>query len=1716
MKLLNKKIVLIMIGIIVMLLALLSGKVQAASQEFGLQEYRKPVGSTQYGYKVSDKYVWKIVTYSGSAINYDRTLYCLKAEQGFYTSEPGVFKETYNLSYDFMNKNSMSPLPVPSQYYNQIVWILNHSYIPSASTASTDKTTLLQNAGITGTSELTDDDIDVVQQLAIWYFTNYDDSTYHKDMEGEASFQTVLQSTKTSGGTSAYQAIEDINQTRYDQMDKLFVYLVENAKKATASSNSTSSPIAMGNTTPTVEVSGSNYIVGPFKVDKNNETPYTISFSITDQSGKNLANKYTLLDSNKSQTSQTLEQLVGSNFYLRIPISTVNSENITSLRFSMNGNYTITTATYWTKSGDSTVQPIVELGRTPKAFSGNKEVTFPKEGSYNLKLIKVEQGNTTNKLQGATFRITSPNGTVTETTSSNGEINVGPITINTPGTDTITIEETQAPDGYEKVITAPINVQVTKTLSSNTYTMSNAVITNTQTGSSISVSGSTITVTVENKLIPKDSEYNLKLVKVEQGNTSKKLQGAEFRINSPTGEVTQTTNASGEINIGPIAVTATGTDTITIEETKAPDGYEKIITAPITVQVTKVFENNTYKMSTAQITNAQTGASLTLSGNTITVTVENKLIPKTSEYNLKLVKVEEGTSNKLEGAEFKINSPNGEVTQTTNASGEINIGPIAVTATGTDTITIEETQAPAGYEKIITSPIQVQVTKVFQNNTYSMSNAVITNNQNGASISISGNTITVTVENKLIPKTSEYNLKLVKVEQGNVGKKLEGAEFKINSPNGEVTQTTNASGEINIGPIAVTATGTDTITIEETKAPDGYEKIITAPITVQVTKVFENNTYKMSDAVITNAQNGADISLSGNTITVTVENEAKYFDLALRKYITQVNGENVANTRVPVIDTTSLTTGTTASYKHRKDPVAVTTGDKVIYNLTIYNEGQKPGRATKLQDQLPTGLVFNRVVSGNFELDSYSETDNLLKLRRTSNTDNLDAYNGTTLDSETIQIECTVTAVPTYKEQILTNVAWISEEYDAESNVTITNEENADRDSVPGTHPDVNKDNMEDYTGNNNKEDLTDDDYYFKGQEDDDDFEKLKVVYFDLALRKFITGKNDTALTGREPQVDVTNLADGTSTTATYNHPKNPIDMKRGDIVIYTIRVYNEGSMDGYANEITDYLPEELEFLPDHEINQEYEWQVSSDGRHVTTDYLSKAKETSSRQNLLKAFDGTTLDYKDVKIACKIKDTAEVGKKLTNLAEITESKDSDGNDVVDRDSETDNVEVPTDEDLPNYKDDEIDKDYVPGQEDDDDFEKVKVVYFDLALRKFITAVDDTEITNRIPQLSMGEDGNIDYNHTKEPVEVENGNIVTYTLRIYNEGMMAGYASKVKDDVPDGLEFLPDNEINQEYRWVLSEDGTSIETDYLSKEQEQTEGANLIKAFDPELGITDTNPDYRDLKIAFRVTEPNTSDRILVNTAEISDDRDENNDPVDDIDSTPDNNNEWNEEDDLDKEFVKVKYFDLALKKWVSRAIVTNQDGSQNIIETGHTGDEDPEPPAKVDLGRQDINKVTVKFEFQIKITNEGEIAGYATEVTDYIPEGLKFIQEDNPLWYPREPLNGRERVGTTQLADTLLQPGESATISILLTWINDPNNMGLKTNIAEISQDDNDSDTPDIDSTPDNFTDGEDDIDDAPVMLTVALGDTQIYIGLGFIIVAMLTGGIWAIKRYVL
>ena len=570
------------------------------------------------------------------------------------------------------------------------------------------------------------------------------------------------------------------------------------------------------------------------------------------------------------------------------------------------------------------------------------------------------------------------------------------------------------------------------------------------------------------------------------------------------------------------------------------------------------------------------------------------------------------------------------------------------------------------------------------------------------------------------------------------------------------------------------------------------------------------------------------------------------------------------------------------------------------------------------------------------------------------------------------------------------------------------------------------------------------------------------------------------------------------------------------------LRVYNEGDIDGYASEIKDHLPTYLQYV-DSEFNKTYEWKVSENGRTVTTSYLDNQKISKTQKNEAGEI---VLSYKEVPIMCKVTDKAEG--KITNIADITVYKDENKEIVSDRDSKKDNVVLPSDKDLPNYKDEETGS-YIPGQEDDDDFEKVIVKKFDLALRKFITGVNKNEVTSRIPEVKFDEENNkITYEHTKTPVDVVTNDTVIYTIRVYNEGEVDGFASKVSDDIPEGLEYLPENELNKEYRWIMyDEEGKETEdvskaakitTDYLSKEQgearmkensELKENPALLSAFDKDKEISDTNPDYADVKVAFKVIEPNKSDKVIINSAQISDDTDKEGNPVDDIDSTPD---KWIEgEDDQDKEYIKLNYFDLALRKWVTHAIVV-ENGKETVTQTGHKAEDDPEQVVKVELNRKKLNSLTVKFKYSIRVTNEGDIAGYAKEITDYIPEGLKFDAKDNPDWKDE----GNNVISTRKLENKLLQPGETAEVTVTLTWINGKNNLGLKTNIAEISEDYNDRGVPDIDSTPDNKKPGEDDIDDAPVLLSVSTGKARIYSTLGFIVLITIAGGIILIKKYVL
>ena len=1386
-----------------------------------------------------------------------------------------------------------------------------------------------------------------------------------------------------------------------------------------------------------------------------------------------------------------------------------------------------------TLSGGEYVASGVEFGEETVAEdshvslkNGLITITVPnekKEGVYNLQLIK-EDDTDHSRLSGAVFSVRVNNGqSQNYTTGPDGTVTTSDIQITSTGTDTITIEEVTPPTGYNSLIDT-LTLIVTKTENSNGFAIGNVTFddgTNIN-GSTVVLSGNTIILTVPNKKMA--GSYNLQLIKEDSADHSR-LQGAVFNVSINGGNTQQvTTDDNGVVSINSIEITETGIDTITIEEITPPAGYNSLI-GTLTVNVTKTISGDSYIASNAQFaseTNAN-GSTINLSGNTITVSIPNQ--KQTGVYNIQLIKEDSANHNRLAGAVFSV-SINGEQAKkyTIGQDGSITLDPITITQTGTDTITIEEITPPIGYNSLI-GTLTIEVTKTESNGSYIASSAVFSDDTDtqGSTINLSGNTITVNIPNE--KQTGLYNIQLIKVDSSDTNKTLSGAVFNVQINDGEIqSYTTDSNGSITINNIAITEEGTDTITIEETTPPTGYNKII-GTLKVNVEKTIENGEYVASSAVFsddTNA-NGSTVNLNNNLITVTVPNS--YFDLSLRKFITGVNDEQITN-REPQVVVTPLLDGssTTAIYNHTKQPVPVALGDIVIYTIRVYNEGQLDGYASEITDHLPAQLEFipDHEINTQYRWVQDGEnprivrTDYLSQANEQNAGDNkLDAFNGTTLDYRDVQIACRVVQTDPMPNKI-TNIADITDFTDGDGNTVTDRDSQEDNVDVPSD---------EDLP--NYKDDEIDQDYV-PGQQDDDDFEKLILKEFDLSLRKFITKVNDNVITNREPQVDITNLANGTDTTAIYNHTKEPVKVTIGSVVEYTIRVYNEGQVDGYVEEIKDHIPDQLEFLPENSTNIEYGWVMLDENGNVTqnveeavairTDYLSKANEQTAGENEIPAFDGQNLAYKDVKVAFRVIETDPMPSKITNIADISDFTDDDGNKVPDRDSEEDNVDVPSDEDLPNYKDDESDQDYVPGQQDDDDFEKVEIAEFDLSLRKFITAVNDSEITNRIPQVDVtplidGSGTTAIYNHPKDPVLVSNGNIVTYTIRVYNEGEVAGYASRIKDDIPEGLEFLPDNETNQEYRWVMLdeegnvteniEEAVALETDYLSKEQEQEEGANLIAPFDGE------NLDYRDVKIAFKVIEPNTSDRILINKAQISEDTDEDGNDVKDRDSTPD---EWNEgEDDQDIEKVKVQYFDLSLRKWVTQAIV-NKNGEETIIDTGHKAEDDPEDIVAVDLKDSEIATTTVKFRYSIRVTNEGNIAGYAKEVKDYIPEGLIFVAEDNPLWTQLE--DGT--IVTTQTENTLLEPGESTEVEVILTWDKDAQNFGVMDNWAEISKDDNDFDSPDIDSTPDNNVHGEDDIDDAPVMVTVKTGEAQVYIITTLSVLGILGTGLTLIRKFVL
>ena len=1787
----NKKIKLsILLSLIFVFVSLcFSNTVKAvgANEELylGIQEYRQTSDPENMGYAIKNPddngtseetmvgaNIWKIVQYNSSSeqdnvYNTDTTFYCVKAGVGFSKTST---RQTYKKSYDFIkdkkeinstNNTVLQSIVTTDNYYG-IIALADLMYIPESSSEQ-DKENLIKNMfaenGITEENidkaypvKLTDEDIDAVQQAALWYYTNYDSVAYEKVYN---QYNKDLWFMYKTDKEKDYHSLSDYNpsgtlagEQREEQAKMLYNYLITKANEnipAYKSGEKVSKNKITLYTDGVVYTQPTKGICQPvIKIEKKKEFDLALRKYITKVDGKNVdISRNPVIDTTKlSNKTETTAIYKHKKDPVKVKYNDVVTYNITVYNEGeIDGRATKIVDQLPTGLKFSKVNT---AGYTAQYDEETNRVVITKSGNTN---IKAYDGVT---LSSETIEIEC----IVETLNSAILTNVAWISEEVKEDGTVINNQVGEDRDSEPVTTPNVNKD-----SMQDY---KGITTETDLSQNIFYPGQQDDDDFEKLVVEAvTGNYKLQLEKVDKDNPSVKLEGAEFEITLPgKGAETKTTGSNGLVDLGIVEITDINQkDEILVKETKAPTGYNKILDT-MKIEVEKQLVDGAYTIKGATITEGEVaGTSVSVEGNVIKIVVANELIA--GNYKLQLEKVDKDDPNvKLEGAEFEVTLPGkGAETKTTGSNGLVDLGTVEITDINQkDEILVKETKAPTGYNKILDT-MKIEVEKQLVDGVYTIKGATITEGEvAGTSVSVEGNVIKIVVANELI--AGNYKLQLEKVDKDDPNVKLEGAEFEVTLPGkGAETKTTGSNGLVDLGTVEITDINQkDEILVKETKAPTGYNKILDT-MKIEVEKQLVDGVYTIKGATITEGEvAGTSVSVEGNVIKIVVANEliAGNYKLQLEKV--DKDNPNVKlegaefEVTLPGKGAETKTTGSNGLVDlgtveitdiNQKDEILVketkapTGYNKILDTMEIevekqlvdgvytikgatITEGEVAGTSVSVEGNVIKIVVANELIAGNYKLQ-------LEKVDK---------------DNPNVKLEGAEFEITLPGKGAETKTTGANGLIDI-GTVEITDVNKTDEIIVKETKAPTGYNKILDTMKIEVEKQLVDGTYTIKGATItegkvegtnitiENGIIKIQVANikqtFDLSLRKFISKVNEIEY-DRQPNVDITNLVNGSDTTAVYNHPKQEVSVDINDIVVYTIRIYNEGERDGYANLVTDYLPQGVEFIKDNEINKKYEWVLGEDGRTVTTEYLSKSKETETRQNLIKAFDGQTLDYKDIQIACKIGKDALKNVKLTNIAEITNEVDEEGQDVTDRDSQDGNVEIPNDDELPKYKDDETGE-YVPGQEDDDDFEKVIIKPFDLALRKFITQVEKEEVTSRIPQVKYDSENNkITYEHSKEPVDVVTGNRVIYTIRVYNEGARDGYASEISDDIPAGLEFLPEDEINTEYRWVMYdkdgnetqevENAVKITTDYLSKEQGEArmeedstieENPALLKAFNPEEEISETNPDYADVKVAFKVTEPNTSDKIVINSAQISEDTDKDGDPVDDDDSTPD---EWNDgEDDQDREYIKLNYFDLSLRKWVTQAIVI-ENGKETVTQTGHTPEQDPEPIVKVDLDRKKLSQVTVKFRFSIRVTNEGDIAGYAKEIKDYIPEGLRFVAEDNPGWTDL----GNNVVSTDLLSDRLLQPGESADVEILLTWINSEDNMGLKTNTAEISKDYNEKGVPDIDSTPDNKKEGEDDIDDAPVMLSVKTGQAKVYYTLGLIVLVTIAGGIVLIKKFVL
>ena len=195
-------------------------------------------------------------------------------------------------------------------------------------------------------------------------------------------------------------------------------------------------------------------------------------------------------------------------------------------------------------------------------------------------------------------------------------------------------------------------------------------------------------------------------------------------------------------------------------------------------------------------------------------------------------------------------------------------------------------------------------------------------------------------------------------------------------------------------------------------------------------------------------------------------------------------------------------------------------------------------------------------------------------------------------------------------------------------------------------------------------------------------------------------------------------------------------------------------------------------------------------------------------------------------------------------------------------------------------------------------------------------------------------------------------------------------------------------------------------------------------------------------------------------------------------------------------FVINKKFDMSINKGITKVTVTNEQGT-NTYEFGGTN------MAKVEIDGKYLKGSMILVEYEVAVTNTGEVEGYAKLISDKIPEGMQFNSELNKDWYEGSDGN----LYSAALANKKLLPGETATVKLVLTKEMTDDKVISPVNTANIEETFNEYLIYDKET--------ENNIAEATIIISLTTGKAQNYIWLILIVIAIIGMGTIGVTKIV-